>query len=148
MGKYKHPELRDDEDTVDYLYRIGDYYRDNPPPPGKHLALIDCDAQPRHWPTYEVKTDDFYPAPCLYCVNESYQKRLDANNIRTHWLDHPVRGKWASKILGWAYSMGIIASFGTQFGGPTKCHYCISGVRFKGKRPYILGRPQWTREAV
>lgn len=134
------PEMDEDEDYVEYLGRAFDYYRDNPPPNTEHLALIECDATPRHWPMYEVKTDDFYPAPCMYCVADDMQQALNERDKRLHWLDHPIRGRWASKLLGWAYSMGIINGHGSHFGGPTQCSYCITGVRFKGRRRYILGR--------
>lgn len=134
------PEMFEGEDYVEYLGRAADFYRDNPPPAGDNLVLVECDAEPRHWPMYEVKTDDFYPAPCGYCVVDDMQEQLNKKARQTHWLDHPIRGRWASRLFGWAYSMGIIAGHGTAFGGPTQCSYCITGVYFKGRRPYILGR--------
>lgn len=134
------PEMVEDEDYVEYLGRAMDYYCASPPPAGEHLSLVECDATPRHWPMYEVKTDDFYPAPCQYCVYDDLREQLNEKERQTHWLDHPIRGKLARRICGWAYSMGIIASFGTHFGGPAQCRSCITSIRFKGRRPYILGR--------
>ena len=134
------PEMGEDEDYVEYLGRAADYYCTNPAPAGEHLELIECDATPRHWPTYTVKTDDFYPAPCGYCMHDDLQEQLHKKERQTHWLDHPIRGRIALKVCGWAYSMGIIAGYGVHGGGPTRCRRCIVAIRFKGRRPYILGR--------
>jgi hypothetical protein len=134
------PECGEDEDYVEYLGRAADYYRDNPPPAGEHITLTDCDAEPRHWPTYEVKTDDFYPGYCLYCQMDTLRKELNARECRMHWRDHPLRGRIALRVCGWAYSMGIITGYGISGGGPTRCRRCITGIRFRGRRPYILGK--------
>lgn len=138
------PECGEDEDYVEYLGRAADFYRDNPPPPGEHLELMECEAEPKHWPTYGVKADDFYPAPCLYCQYDWLREDMNKKERHTHWLDHPIRGRFASRVCGWAYSMGIITGYGMSGGGPTLCRRCITGIRFKGRRPYVLGRERRT----
>lgn len=138
------PECGEEEDYVEYLGRAADFFRDNPPPASEHLALVECDAEPRHWPMYEVKTDDFYPATCQYCVYDDLRKELNERERRMHWFDHPLRGRIAAKLCSWAYSMGIIAGYGIRWGGPGPCHRCITSIRFKGRRPYALGRCRGT----
>lgn len=143
MSTWERPaECGEDEDDIEYLCRVADYYRDNPAPAPDGFLLVECGATPRHWPIYELDVSkDFWPMPCHYCVSEQKQEEIYRLERRLHWIDHPffLRGKLARKVVGWAYRMGIIAGSGTHGGGPNGCVGCRT-VRFKGRRPYILGR--------
>lgn len=138
---WQQPECGEDEDPVDFLTRAAEYYCTTPAPAPPGFLLVECDATPRHWPIYEIDTGgEFYPMPCLYCTGEYKDEEVARLKRRHHWIDHPLRGRFAVKVMSWAYSMGIIAGFGSAHGGLTHCRSCINGVRFKGRRPYILGR--------
>lgn len=141
--QWTEPEQGEGEDFVDYLGRKADHYTQSPPPAPPGFELVECDAEPRHWPVYTHADSDFYPMPCLYCVNESTQKAVDALERRYHWLKHPLRGRWAIRLLGKLYSLGVIAGYGTHYGGATDCNRCIEGIRLRGRRPYVLGWPDW-----
>ncbi|WP_063023868.1 hypothetical protein [Nocardia niwae] len=137
------PEQGEDEDYVAYLGRKSDFYEQNPPPAPPGFELIECDATPRHWPRYQFTDDDFYPAPCPDCVAQSYRKQADELKRRYHWLRHPIRGQFAAKVLGKLYSLGVVAGYGTTGGGPSGCRTCLVGINWRGRRPYILGWPDW-----
>lgn len=137
------PEQGDEEDYVDYLGRKADWYTTNPPAAPEGFELVECDAEPRHWPVYQPDDDDFIGMACPYCVNEYTRKEVNALERRYHWLTHPLRGLRVSRILGKLYTLGVIAGYGTTSGGPTDCRLCISRIHFTGSRPYILGWPDW-----
>lgn len=143
--EWEPPECGEDEDYIEYLGRAADHFTTNPPPAPKGFVLIECDAQPRHWPCYEYETSDFYPAPCPQCVVDGYQQSADERARRHHWIDHPIRGRWADRILRQLRKIGVIASYGTAFGGVTQCRDCVINIRLRGHRRYILGhdRDQW-----
>lgn len=140
------PEQGDDEDFVEYLTRVGDLLVERPPaaPPG--FVLVECTAEPRHWPEYHVAEDVFYPAPCSRCQMDSFSKSAN------EWRCKATHRRWKSwAILGWlgrkGYSLGAIGGCGTSYG---RCEFCGIGrqhtrPRWKGSRPYILGvkRETW-----
>lgn len=139
MTEWTHPEQGEGEDYVDFLGRAATYYCTNPPPSGEHLRLIECD-NPTHWPEWEIDDTDFYPSGCSSCLMEQMRASADELACRHHWVDHPLRGKAAARVLSWAKRMGIVAGYGLNYGGPTACNGCITGIRWRGKRVYILGR--------
>lgn len=56
------------------------------------------------------------------------------------WRRWPVTG-W---VLGKAYTLGLVAGYGHQYG--PRCHGCLTGVSWRGRRPYLLGllREEWS----
>ncbi|MBF6326560.1 hypothetical protein IU451_29090 [Nocardia cyriacigeorgica] len=136
------PEQGEDEDYLDYLARKVDLYHNDPPsaPPG--FELVECSAEPRHWPMYTIADDDFVEGPCPYCMSDGYQAELRVMKHRYHWFRHPVRGRLASRFVGKLYVLGVIAGRGSAWGGDDGCNWCIT-VRVRGKRPYVLGWPDW-----
>ena len=141
------PERGDDEDFVEYLNRVADWFEASPPEAPAGFRLIECERDSRHHPLYEVAEDVFYPRPCPDCAAESYSRD---NREKACKLQHRRWKSW--RILGWlasrAYPLGIIAGSGTSYG---RCEFC--GIkrqhlrpRWKGKRPYVLGvqREAWS----
>jgi hypothetical protein len=137
------PEQGEDEDYLDYLSRKADLYQDNPPPAPPGMKLIECDHEPRHWPVYTIADEDFYDGPCSDCVGDDYRKQLADLKRKSHWRDHPLRGRVPNWIVSKLCTLGVIASYGTTFGGDTGCNWCINGITFRGRRTYILGWPTW-----
>jgi hypothetical protein len=135
------PEQGEDEDYVDFLGRKSDFYEQNPPPAPPGFELIECDATPRHWPKYQHADDDFYHPPCPDCVAASYRDEAAELKRRYHRLRHPLRGRLASRIIGKLSALGVVSGYGTQFGGESGCNWCVTGIRFRGSRSYILGWP-------
>lgn len=130
----------EDEDYVEYLGRQGDAWCDNPPPAPPGFVLVECGATPRHWPEYQIADSDFYDAPCSHCQYQALQKSHDPCRHSHHW---PWR-RWriTSEVHGWLYSLGVVVGGGWTFDG--YCRGCLNGVRFRGKRSYILGkRREW-----
>ncbi|MGY1946598.1 hypothetical protein [Nocardia asiatica] len=137
------PERGEDEDYVDYLERKGNFYEQSPPPAPPGLKLVECDATPRHWPVYEIDDSDYWPAPCYACVTDSYRNERDELARKQHWFRHPIRGRVAARLVGKLRVLGVVSSYGIQGGGATGCRSCVTGIRFRGKRSYILGWPDW-----
>lgn len=142
------PEMGDDEEFVDYLTRVGDFLIENPPaaPPG--FVLVECGAQPRHWPEYRIAEDVFYPAPCSQCQHDATWESLNEARCK---LEHR---RWKSWGIWWhisslLYSLGFTATGGGAAYG--RCKFCGIGrqhmaPRWRGRRPYILGvsREVWS----
>lgn len=141
------PVMGDDEDCVEYLWRTGSHWIDNPPPAPPGFELVECGATPRHWPAYSVVDDDLYPGCCPACYSDSQAEKIRELECKAK------HRRWKSwRILGWlsskGYSIGIIAGCGTSYG---RCELCGIGTqhmrpRWRGRRPYILGvsRDTWT----
>jgi hypothetical protein len=142
-----HPiftEQDDDEEWLDWWNRQLDAVTSNPPPAPPGFILLPCEATPRHWPTYTLddgETDGL--ACCHHCSADAY-----AAEHRTCRHDINHRGAWRRwkaihKIAGWLYTLGVVRSYGTSFGGG--CSNCLSGIRwtlFGG--PYVLFVPRET----
>jgi hypothetical protein len=75
-------------------------------------------------------------------MGEGFSELYRKNNE----LEHARHGAWrrwkvTGRVLGWAYQLGVIGGYGYQ--GNSACHpMCVSGVRWRGRRLYILG---WSR---
>ncbi|MEV0214254.1 hypothetical protein [Micromonospora sp. NPDC050695] len=97
------------------------------------LRLVDCDAEPRHllW----VHDRDDYGIPCYLCA---WVKQAEAERLERQCRHWPWR-TW--RITSWldrrAYSLGITGSGGNTYGDGH--NGCVTGVRFRGSRSYILG---------
>jgi hypothetical protein len=76
----------------------------------------------------------------------------DRNDTITELLDgldrdrHARHGAWrrwriTARVASRAYALGITAGHGLTWNG--HCRACLTGVRWRGRRPYLLG---WTRE--
>ncbi|WP_068059335.1 hypothetical protein [Nocardia xishanensis] len=137
------PEQGEDEDYVDYLGRKADLYYESPPPAPPGFRLIECTAEPRHWPRYEFIDHDFYGSSCPDCGADLYHRELRELKRRYHRLQHPIRGRIASRGLGYLQLLGVIAGYGSRWGGDAGCKWCLTGIRIRGKRSYILGWPTW-----
>jgi len=129
----------DDEDYVDYLGRQADAWRQNPPPAPEGFVLVECAAQPRHWPEYTVADSDFYDAFCSRCA---YDSLYDAH-VGCEHSHHRAWRRWriTGKIAGWLYTSGLTSSGGSwRMGGG--CPGCWTMPKWnRRKRPYIL----WVR---
>lgn len=133
------PEMGEDEDYVDYIVRCCDHWITDPPVAPKGFDLVECTAEPRHFPLYMPVDDDLYPGHCLFCERDSMAKTISKQECR---LEHRRWKSW--KILGWlqrkSYALGVTRTGGVSYG---RCEHCGIGrqymrPRFRGKRVYIL----------
>jgi hypothetical protein len=146
VSKGQHPlapEMGDDEEYVDYLNRLVDFYTQTPPPAPEGFELIECEATPRHWPEYRPVDDNFYDGPCSAC---QYQSLAEAHSGCEH-SHHRAWRRWkiTRRIVGRLYTFGIIANGGTWHSGGG-CEGCVTGpFHWRGRRVYILGlqREHW-----
>lgn len=136
------PEQGEDEDYVDYIGRLADFYTNTPPPAPVGFELVECTAQPRHWPAYTVADDTFYPATCPSCTIGD----LIAEHAECEHSHHGAWRRWKAThwVVGRLYTLGIISCSGTKWGGG--CNRCLTDARwtfFRG--PYVLGlqREAW-----
>lgn len=141
-AKLAHADDEDLDAYVDYLQRQAEAWCQNPPEAPEGFVRIPCDADPPHWPTYTVADSDFYMPPnCLHCQYQALMERHAPCEHSRHW---PWR-RWAVTrwLLRRAYSIGLTAGHGYVWNG--HCDGCVTGIRVRGKRNYILGvsRETW-----
>lgn len=107
--------------------------------------LTECRSNPPHprlWVEIEEHRDYYGPLTCPLC-------ELDAARKQHEGCEHAGHARWRSwlvahRLLSWAYSMGITATHGWQFGGG--CPGCVDVPRLHGRRLYILGfSREWWR---
>jgi hypothetical protein len=111
---------------------------DTPAPAPTGFELIDCTADPRHYPIYfELDSDGIYPPPCMYCA---YQAVHDEHSGCQH-SRHRAWRRW--RITHWAasnlYASGLaVTGGGSSYGNG--CTGCLTALpRFRrGRRPYVL----------
>lgn len=139
-------DVDEEEWSLDRFMAECDALVANPPAAPDGLELVECDASPRHWPTYVAHVDGQYPAPCMYCVSAAESKQIAQLRCER---DHRRWKSW--RIWGWvnmkAYVLGLTAGGGVSYG---RCEHCGVGRQqmrpsWRGKRPYILGirREAW-----
>lgn len=104
------------------------------------LRVAGCDATPPHPVVYGLDRED-YGLPCPYCL-------LDVAQEAHRFCAHSHHGRWrrwriSRKIISYAALLGLIASYGTSYGGG--CHGCMSEIVWRGRRSHILGvsRQAW-----
>ena len=109
------------------------------------LELIGCDAEPRHHETWTRRDPEaWYPPGCPYCWHDNARDQHAGCEHSHHW---PWR-RWqiSHRVLGWAYSLGLVAGWGVSYDAP-HCYGCISGrILWRSSRgwpPYVLGWPSW-----
>lgn len=104
----------------------------------------ECTAKPKHKVLVSSEYDS-WGNPCPYCLNDGAWKLIheldDQREARSHRWHRLVPQKAASKVTGWMYVLGIITSRGHTFS--SRHHGCLTSIRFRGKRPYILGWERW-----
>lgn len=136
-------ETYEDEWTVEGFLAECDAMRDNPPAAPEGMERVQCDAEPPHWPTYVAHVDGMYPSPCPACQITEQSKRIEELKHQSHH-----RWWWKWRAYAWlarhSYSWGITS--GSSWGN--MCSHCgtVTQIHWRGKRPYILGRPRdwWT----
>lgn len=116
-----------------------DAVRDNPPPTPPGLELIECDAIPRHWPTYVAHVEGMYPAYCEACAWEAGQPRREELEHRAF---HRRRQTW--RITHWlalhGYSWGLLS--GSSHSWPPCCGGERVTLNWRGRRVYFFGKPR------
>ena len=116
----------------------------NPPPAPEGLELVECAAEPRHWPIYLAHVDGQYPGHCLMCERDDLSQTIRRAKCKA---EHRRWKSWdfLSRLASWFYVMGATSSGGgTSFG---RCEFCGIGKQhmapcWRGKRSYVLGRPR------
>lgn len=135
--------MGDDEDYAEYLFRQSDAWSLNPPPAPDGFTLVDCDAQPRHWPVYTVTDDDFYEMPCPHCVQQIMMEEHQGCRHKQHraWR----RWKPLRRVASFLYTSGLTSSGPMiQWGGG--CDGCVTMPTWdRRKRHYVLwvSRDTW-----
>lgn len=137
----------EDEWTVEGFLAECDRVISNPPAAPAGFELIDCDATPRHWPTYMPYVAGQHPATCPECEHHAVD---DALSKMCCERDHRRWKSWNiwSRISARLYVLGICSSGGGVSYG--RCQFCGIGrqhmaPRWRGRRPYVLGvkREAW-----
>lgn len=106
------------------------------------LMRAECGAEPPHAPMWmEYDDEAWYPPSCPDCA---YIAMRDAHAGCSH-SHHGAWRRWklVHWLAGWAYQLGLIASYGATYDG--YCRGCLDGFRWRPKngRPYALGWPTW-----
>lgn len=112
---------------------------DHAPTAAPGMRLVDCDAEPRHM-LWVLDRDD-YGVPCFQCAWERQAEAERQARQCRHWGWRTWRiTDWASRT---AYRLGITTGGGYIYGDGH--NGCLTGVRFRGPRLYILGvsRDTW-----
>lgn len=106
------------------------------------LALVACDAVPRHYSW--VLAHDGYEGPCWRCVHEKQQAREQEQERVTHSSRHRAwcRLKAVHWLAGRGNSLGFVKWNSLSYGGPGGCKGCMTGLRF-GRSGYLLGWDNW-----
>jgi len=135
-------EQGEDEDYVEFIVRQGEAYSQNPPPAPPGFELIECDAEPRHWPFYSVQSEG-YPPACPHCVQHSLMEAHEP-------CEHDGHGTWRRwKLSHWAVrhavSSGLLGGgYGHRMGGG--CRWCLTSLpSWRAKRRFVLwvSRDTW-----
>lgn len=105
------------------------------------LELVPCTASPRHPFMWLHACEDLgYGGPeCAFCeLTAAQQAHAGCEHAR-----HPAWGRWwiTHRLLSHAYVLGIITGHGAIYG--SACDGCLTSVRWRGQRPYVLGWPRW-----
>jgi len=130
-------EPEDEEfDLADYLFKKSDWYRANPPAAPEGFKLLDCDAEPRHWPTYDIDDSDYYPGPCPMCIQDNDKARMDDLLRRTHWARHWFRGRKGGKVVRLLHRVGLVKRYRWQMSSICDCYV----VTWKWQKE---GEPWW-----
>lgn len=124
----------------------GNYHDPSPEPVDvsslPRLVKVECVAEPRHAPMWmEYDDEAWYPPSCPDCA---YVLMRDAHA----GCQHSHHGRWrrwriTNVVAGWAYSLGILAGYGSTHDG--HCNGCLDGFRWRTLhgRAYLLGWPAW-----
>lgn len=136
-------DVEPEEDYTDYIVRQANAWCQNPPPAPAGFELMECFSEPKHWPMYTVADDDFYAATCWDCTDHSAELREQINQLEHAKHSRFWRTKLGTRIVRWAYQMGVIAGSATTHND--FCKGCLTFVKWRSKRPYILGvsRDTW-----
>jgi hypothetical protein len=108
------------------------------PPEG--WELIECT---KGHPVMWMPDDQWsYSPPCPYCSFDDLQARHAG-------CEHAQHGRWrrwrvTHRLVGWAYVLGLVTASACAWGDG--CSHCLTMVRWRGRRPYILGlyRETWS----
>lgn len=102
------------------------------------LALVECEATPRHWAWVLASDANGYGIPCYACMlNEQAAERRAAEDRRNqHWVNRWRYWSLTSKVASRAYVLGVIGGYGQSM---EASGWRVCGFRWRGSRPYILG---------
>ena len=137
-------EEGEQEWSLDWFLADCERVEQNPPTPPEGIELIECGAEPRHWPLYTAHVDGMYPAYCLFCERHDQAKTITEYRHRSH------RRWWSWRIVKWfarhAYSLGIISGSSWSNACCSLGSKSITRLYWKGKRSYFFGksRDEWT----
>lgn len=102
-------------------------------PPG--LRRLECEATPPHL-LFGVDRQD-YGEPCWRCQLQPYWDADERARQCTHAAWRRWRATWWA--VGRAYRLGLVAAYTQSLSGNGH-RMCISGVKVRGRRVYVLGR--------
>jgi hypothetical protein len=101
------------------------------------LALVECEATPRHWAWVHASDANGYGIPCYRCIlSELTAEMHDAEARRLRrWYLRWQYWKATSVAAGWAYSLGIVSGYTVSVWPGGRTH----SISLRGGRPYVLG---------
>ena len=136
-----------DEWTVEGFIAACDRVTANPPAAPTGIELVECAAEPRHWPMYVAHVDGMYPSHCILCERDDLARQLreiECRRKHRRWKSWRVWSRLASRlyVLGVTSSGGGVSYGNCEFCGISRQHMA---PRWRGKRSYILGlrREAW-----
>lgn len=116
------PEQGEDEDYVDYLGRCATFWSEHPPVAPEGFELIPCECEPRCWPKYTIRDNDFYETYC----DTPYAKEQFARIRKLEHAQH--RAFWKTKVGRWIIwrldDLHLVQRMGFQTN--SECDGCVT----------------------
>lgn len=132
-----HPDVpvsqNDDEDYLDYVTRLGDWFDSWTPAAPAGFELVHCPAEPRHPAVYMPVVAEFYEPPCMYCAYDGIKTYPD---LYRHLTKHHHR-RWRH-VVRLLDRLGLIKNRGWSMGSYAGCDGCLSW-RWRWARPVVSG---------
>lgn len=104
------------------------------------LALVECEATPRHWAWVLAGDGNGYGIPCYRCIldEQAAERRATEDRRNGHWVNRWRYWKLTGWAASWAYRLGVISGYGAEMGAHEGWRVHAIGWRWRS-RPYVLG---------
>ena len=103
------------------------------------LALVECEATPRHWAWVLASDANGYGIPCYRCIlgEQAAERRESEDRRNRRWVNRWRYWPLTRKAASWAYRLGVISGYG-QAMEERGWRVHMIGWRWRS-RPYVLG---------